>query len=59
MGEYLVREGFLGDPADLRPELRSEAPPELLDPDSIWTGAPLDIEAFSTDDSTTQEVQST
>jgi hypothetical protein len=39
IGQYLVAAGFLRDPADLRPEVIREAPPERLDPDSIRTEA--------------------
>ena len=45
IGSYLVSAGFLRDPGDLRPELVREAPPERLDPDSIWTGVPSDFGA--------------
>jgi hypothetical protein len=45
IGRYLVAAGFLRDPADLRPEVVREAPPERLDPDSIWTGVPADFGA--------------
>jgi hypothetical protein len=43
IGHRLVSSGFLRDPGDLRPELVREAPPERLDPDAIWTGAPRDL----------------
>jgi hypothetical protein len=42
IGRYLVALGFLRDPADLRPEMVTQVPPELLDPDSIRSGAPRD-----------------
>ena len=45
IGQYLVRAGFLRDPADLRPEVVREAPAERLDPDSIRTGTPADFGA--------------
>ena len=38
VGRYLAGSGFLRDPADLRPEIERETPPEHLDPDAIWTG---------------------
>jgi len=44
IGRYLVACGYLRDPADLRAELVVQAPPERLDPDSIWTGAPAGLE---------------
>jgi hypothetical protein len=37
IGRHLVSCGFLGDHSELRPEVITEAPPERLDPDSIWT----------------------
>ena len=40
IGRYLVAAGFLRDPGDVRPEVVGPVPPERLDPDSIWTGAP-------------------
>jgi hypothetical protein len=40
IGRYLVASGFLRDPGDVRPEVVGQVPPERLDPDSIWTGAP-------------------
>jgi hypothetical protein len=43
IGRYLAALGFLRDPADLRPELVGRIPPERLDPDSIWTGAPSEF----------------
>jgi hypothetical protein len=43
IGRYLAGFGFLRDPADLRPERVEPAPPEQLDPDSIWTGAPSEL----------------
>jgi hypothetical protein len=43
IGQYLAAGGFLRDPADLRPEVVREAPPERLDPDSIRTGTPADF----------------
>jgi hypothetical protein len=40
VGRHLAAAGFLRHVADLRPEAVREAPPEALDPDSIWTGQP-------------------
>jgi hypothetical protein len=56
IGRYLVAFGFLRDPADLRPELVGPAPPERLDPDSIWTGAPPGMQIDNPHD---QEVSTT
>jgi hypothetical protein len=56
IGRYLAAFGFLRDPADLRPELVGPAPPERLDPDSIWTGAPPGMEIDNPHD---QEVSTT
>jgi hypothetical protein len=56
IGRYLAAFGFLRDPADLRPELVGPAPPERLDPDSIWTGAPSGMEIDNPHD---QEVSTT
>jgi hypothetical protein len=41
IGSYLVGCGFLADPAELRPDVIAAAPPERLDPDSIWTDQPF------------------
>ena len=54
IGRYLVAAGFLGDPADLRPELIRETPPERLDPDSIRTS-----QAFAEINPQNQEVSTT
>jgi hypothetical protein len=56
IGRYLAAFGFLRDPADLRPELVGPVPPERLDPDSIWTGAPSGMEIDNPHD---QEVSTT
>jgi hypothetical protein len=56
IGRYLAALGFLRDPADLRPELVGPVPPERLDPDSIWTGAPSGMEIDNPHD---QEVSTT
>lgn len=40
IGRHLAASGFLRDPGDLHAELVAPVPPERLDPDSIWTGAP-------------------
>jgi hypothetical protein len=45
IGRHLAAAGFLRDPGDLRPQVISEAAPERLDPDSIWTGVPPDFGA--------------
>jgi hypothetical protein len=56
IGRYLAAFGFLRDPADLRAELVAPVPPERLDPDSIWTGAPSGMEMDNPHD---QEVSTT
>ena len=43
VGRYLEAGGFLRDARELRPEVVREAPPEHLDPDSIWTGPPAGL----------------
>jgi hypothetical protein len=55
IGRYLVAYGFLRDPADLRPELVRQAPPERLDPDSIWTGATRELGTSPSQELSTEE----
>jgi hypothetical protein len=55
IGQYLVTARFLRDAGELRPELIREAPPERLDPDSIWTGTPMELDKTNHD----QEVSTT
>jgi hypothetical protein len=55
IGRYLAEREFLRDPGDLRPELVTAAPPERLDPDSIWTGAPRDFDVAPTKELATKE----
>ena len=55
IGRYLAACGFIRDPADLRAELVAPAPPERLDPDSIWTGAPSGFGAEPSQELSAQE----
>jgi hypothetical protein len=55
IGRYLADFGFLRDPADLRAELVAPVPPERLDPDSIWTGAPSGFGAEANKELSDQE----
>ncbi|HMC06534.1 MAG TPA: hypothetical protein VKG89_03970 [Solirubrobacterales bacterium] len=56
IGRYLAAAGFLRDAGELRPELIREAPPERLDPDSIWTGTTMELDTANHHD---QEVSTT
>jgi hypothetical protein len=61
IGRYLVESDFLRDPSDLRPETVAAAPPERLDPDSIWTGGPsgrdVSDEELSAMETTTEHLE--